>query len=149
MIQGNFNARCTEFQLGTKRDGRPVVRATMTIVGGEHDGQRVAYEGNFSEKAVRWTRRNLTTLGWKGKTILTAKDDILSADLTVPIEVEIAKWEDPSTGKLREWSAVRRIGEGGGELKPIESEQLRDVNRWLAEADEGSPAAAVEDDIPF
>lgn len=124
--------RPVKFELGNGKKG-PEVRIEAIIVGGEHDGRKIPYSGNFSTKGVKYTKRSLMELGWQGKTIETAEKDIMTSPKTVQAQVEIARWENPETGKLSEWSTVRSFGTYVEPLKPLASSELKDVNQWLAE----------------
>jgi len=144
MLEGKFNAKVADAELGHNKKDQPEIRLQFEIIGGTSNGSKVPYSGLFTEKAVRYTRRDLLALGWKGKTITTAVADILAAQKTVPIEVVIATWKNPDTGKERSWSTVRSIGFVADPLKPLDDRSAKDVDGWLAEAADGGG-----DPVPF
>ncbi len=141
MIQGNFTGKLTKAELGSNKKGAPELRLEFEIVDGENKGARVPYSGNFTEKAVRYTKQHMLSLGWKGKDVATACADMMESPKPTAIEVVIASWTTPE-GKVREWSTVRNVGRVTDPLKPLDSSTSRDVNRWLNDAD-------GETDIPF
>lgn len=133
---GNYQAKAVKVELGLDKKDRASFRVNFQIVGGEFNGQNVQYSGLFTDKATRYTKHAMLALGWKGVTSATAVDDVTKAEKTVPIEVEIASWEG------REWPSVRNVGESlAAPLKPLNSGDLKDVDKWLAQAG--------GDDIPF
>ena len=146
LFEGEFKAKAVELDLGMNNKGAPEVRVTMEILDGQHAGSRVPYSGKFGEKAIKWTKMDLVALGWGGKNIDTLRDDVMRAPRIVPIKVEIASYVYPDTGKKREWTSVRAIGERGGTsepLKPLDKQAAIDVQKWLTEDSGG------HSDIPF
>jgi hypothetical protein len=99
----------------------------MRVTEGPHAGQTAQFKNGFGEKAVKYTKRALLALGWSGKDIDTAKDEIEKAAKVVPMQIVIARFED------REWSSVRSIGAFGEPLKKADQSTTKDVNRWLAD----------------
>ncbi len=153
-ISGTFQVKPVKYELGNGKKG-PEVRIEAVIVGGEHDGRKLPYSGNFSAKGVKYTKRSLANLGWQGKTIATAEKDIMTSPKTIQAEVEVARWENPETGKVSEWSTIRSFGTYTEPLKPLAASDLKDVDSWLAEVPDDAPAsngsngASRQDDIPF
>ena len=138
LSKGNFNGKPTKYEFGMGKKG-PEVRIDFQVVGGEHDGMKLPYTGNFTSKGVKYTKRSLIALGWQGEDINTAEKDIMTSPKTVPIEVEIAQWKKDD-GTVKEWSTVRNVGNFGEPLKPVDNSTLKDVNQWLAEAGDEKPA---------
>jgi hypothetical protein len=154
LLEGTFNGKAIDFELGFNKKSQPEVRIQFEIADGPHAGKRVPYSGNFSDKAVRYTKMDLLALGWVGKDIQTAKGDVLGLAKVVSIQVEVASYTFPDSGKTREWSTVRSVGRVADPLKPLDGSTMKDVNSWLASADVGTsetPPSARRDpnDIPF
>lgn len=146
LIKGNFQGKPVKYEFGQGKRGAEV-RIDFVIVGGEHANMRLPYNGNFTDKGVRYTKRALVALGWQGKDIRTAEADIMTAPRTVPIEVEIASWRKDD-GTLKEWSTVRNVGTFGEPLKPLDASGVGDVNKWLADVGDEKPAES-NGDVPF
>lgn len=147
-IEGTFQMKPIKFELGNGKKG-PEVRIDAVIVGGEHNNRKVPYSGNFSAKGVKYTKRSLMELGWQGKDIATAEKDIMTTPKTVSAQVEIARWENPDTGKVSEWSTIRSFGSFVEPLKPLAQTDLKDVNQWLAEVPDDVKGSTGDDTIPF
>lgn len=142
LIEGNFQAKAVSAEFGINKKGAPELAVEFEIVDGPSAGRKVSYSGLFGEKSAKYTKQAMLALGWQGKDAATAVADILKAPKVVPIEVQIARWENPSTGKTSEWSTVRNVGRYKEPLKPIDGRGLGEVNQWLAEA-------GGDDQIPF
>jgi hypothetical protein len=147
LIEGNFQAKAVSAELGTNKKGAPELRVEFEIVEGPSAGRRVPYSGLFGEKSTKYTKQAMLALGWQGKGVSTAADDIMKAVKVVPIEVQIARWENPDTGKVSEWSTVRNVGRFKEPLKPLAGSDLKDVDKWLADA--GDVGGEAKSDIPF
>lgn len=149
LFEGDCIGKAIKTEVGMK-NGVPTVRIEMEATEGEHKGRRAAYEGKLDEKNVRFTKRAMIAVGWKGKSVTTFADDVKAANLTVPYKVKIASWTRPSDGKLVQWSAVDYIGGAAKPLESIDAEKAKDFDRWLAEAgDVGDSAKADDNSIPF
>lgn len=142
LIEGNFQAKPVTAELGINKKGAPELSVEFEIADGPSAGRKVAYSGLFGEKSTKYTKQAMLAMGWQGKDVKTAVDDILGQKKVVPIEVQIARWENPQTGKVSEWSTVRNVGRFKEPLKPLGGSDLKDVNQWLEEA-------GGANDIPF
>lgn len=142
LIEGNFQAKPVSAEFGTNKRGAAELAIEFEIVDGLSAGRKVAYSGLFGEKSAKYTKQAMIALGWSGKDAATAVADIMGAAKVVPIEVQIARWENPTTGKVSEWSTVRNVGRFKEPLKPLAGNDLKDVNQWLKEA-------GGDDSIPF
>ena len=136
-IEGTFMGRPASCRLQRNGKNQPEIKIMFEIVGGQHAGQLVPYNGKFTERACKYTHRDLSELGWKGKTIATAPADVMTNPKPISIEVRIAKYED------REWSSVDRIGSGDGS-KPIDDAGVKEIDGYLGEIGTGD-----DKDIPF
>lgn len=146
LIKGSFQGKPTKYEFGIGKRGAEV-RIDFAIVGGDHANTKVPYNGNFTAKGVKYTKRALIALGWTGKDIKTAEADIMTSPRTVPIEIEIATWKKDD-GTVKEWSTVRSVGNFGEPLKPADASTLGDVNQWLAEVEDEKPTGD-DSAIPF
>lgn len=149
---GQFFGKPVDPQLGMSK-GKYKVRVEFEIVDeGPHKGKRARYDGKLDEENIKFTKRDMVSMGWQGKSASTFVEDVKRANKTMPITVEQASYTYPDTGKTSTWAAVRLSG--GQPLAKLESEQLRNLDRWFAEAGEvaGAPpsnGAADDSDIPF
>lgn len=161
LFEGDFQGKVTKAEFGTDKNGKPQLRATIEIVTeGERKGVSVGYSGNFKTKdASKYTRRDMIALGWKGNSASTFVSDVMTASqggLTFPFSVRTAEWID-SNGKLKRWNSASNIGYQAPPLNAADSDTVRQVDSWLAEADpESQPPAHGgygsgndDDSIPF
>lgn len=148
LIEGDFQAKATSAELGTNKKGAAELRVDFEITEGPNAGRKVSYSGLFGEKSAKYTKSAMVALGWQGKDASTVAADIMKAAKVVPIEVQIARWENPDTGKLSEWSAVRNVGRFKEPLKPLAGSDLKDVNKWLAEVGDMGGSGG-DDAAPF
>lgn len=137
LFEGDFEGRCTKIEFGGDKNGKPIVRGQMTIVGGPKDGTTVPYDGKLDEKNIKYTKQHLVALGWQGKDIRTLVDDVASANKSVPFRVRIARWEKPEGG-VKEWISVDSIGFTARPLEKLDNAKLNDVNGWFAQAEDGA-----------
>jgi len=149
LFEGDFVGRAVTPEFGTKK-GKPSIRIEMEIAEGDYKGRRVSFDGALDERSIKYTKKAMIALGWKGVSVSTFIADVRAAALTVPFRVEIATW-DPQDGRPpRQWSSVRNIGGGSKPLEAISPDKIKDVDRWFAEAgDVGAPSNGVDDSIPF
>lgn len=151
LFEGDFVGKAVKTEVGS-RNGKLLIRIEMEITEGERKGQRVSYEGKLTEDVIKYTKRDMIAVGWKGQSVKTFADDVKAANLTVPFTVRIASWQPPEPGRpLRQWSAVDRIGGGAKPLDALDDDKLKNVDKWFAEAgDVGEPAATGDQDgLPF
>jgi hypothetical protein len=149
LIQGNFVGKAVSVALAKNKKAQTELKIEMEISGGEHSGQRLTFSGLFTDKALKYTKQAMHALGWDGKALPTDPKEatahlskmFLGAARVAPIEVTIARWTNPDTGELREWSTIRNIGTYQAPIVPPEKSDLVDINRWLAESG--------DDQIPF
>jgi hypothetical protein len=134
--EGTYQGQVSSYEFGVDNKGASVVRISMKITEGPFAGQTAQFKNGFGEKAIRYTKRALVALGWQGKDIATAKDDIESAKKTVPVQIVIAEYEG------RQWSSVRSIGAFGEPLKQPDRGTLSDVNQWLSDVGDDAPGGS-------
>lgn len=161
LFEGDFSGRVTKADYGTDKGGKPQIRVTLEITTeGERRGVQVQYSGNFKQESIKYTKRDMLALGWRGKTIGTFVDDVLDASeagKVVPFQVRIAEWEDPNTGKLKRWLAAGSIGYEAPPLNAPTDDMTARVDSWFAEVDEPGErrgnqhpnAPGPDSDIPF
>lgn len=154
LIEGTFQGKVIPgtAKIGESK-GKVLAVATLEVTEGDHKGRRFNYEGKLDDKSIKYTKRDMVALGWKGVKSSTVTADVDAAALTVTFDVEIARWTNPE-GKLREWNAVRSIGGGGArQVDALDADKQRNVDQWFAEAGDVGAAAngagAQADDIPF
>lgn len=152
LFSGEFKATAVDPQIG-ESGGKFKTRIEFEIVEGERKGQRAAYDGKLDPDNIKFTKAAMMKVGWQGKDVRTFREDVLKAKKVVDITCEVASFTDKTTGKIREWTSVRKIG-GAAPLAPINNDKVGDVNRWFAEAPDLDPSmrggsGGGDDDIPF
>lgn len=135
--EGNYQGQVVSYEFGVDGAKGPTVRIQMKVTEGPYAGQSAQFKNGFGSKAVKYTKRALLALGWAGKDIATAKEDILAAKRTVPVQIVIAEYDG------NRWSSVRSIGAFGEPLAQPDQSTLKDVNQWLGEVPGG------DSDLPF
>lgn len=141
--EGSYQGQATSYEFGLDSRGAATVRITMKVTEGPYAGQTAQFKNGFGDKAVKYTKRALLALGWSGKDINSAKDEIEKAAKVVPMQIVIAKFED------REWSSVRSIGAFGEPLRKADTSTTKDVNQWLAEVPDDVKSSSDDERIPF
>lgn len=148
LIAGTFQGKAVKgtAKIGRKGNGQTLLGfVELEIVDGEHKGKRFTFEGKLDDKAIKYTKRNLIAIGWKGQTSKTLTVDVdaaLEAGLVVPFDVEIATWNKPD-GSVRQWSAVRSIGNFAPAIAEANADDLAKVDSWFGEV------SADNSDVPF
>lgn len=142
LFEGNCNGRAVEVEVGADGGGKPRVRWSMEVTDGPHAGKRASYSGKLDEENIKWTKRDMKAIGWKGKDVRTFVEDVAKANLIVPFVAEIASNE--RNGKTSQWTAAKLTG--ALPLASLDSGKVDEVNKWFAEADDGGNG---EDSIPF
>lgn len=155
LFEGSFMGKPVKGEIG-KRGGKMLVRIEMEVTEGDRKGRRAALEGKLDERSIKYTKMAMLAVGWQGKTSASFQADVdafIASGKVIPFEVEIATYDPQDGSKVRQWSAVRRIGAGAQPLDAIEPDKVRDVDRWLSEAGDVGPAngagAANPNDLPF
>lgn len=162
LFEGDCKGKGVDVEVGGDRNSKPVVRWNMLVTKGPHEGKKASYKGKLDPENIKYTKRDMIALGWKPRDgkykIETFVDDVKAADLEVPFMAEIASWEDPDTGKLKQWTSARSIGFAAAPLAPLDKEKAADVNSWFDEVpdvgggDAGNgapPRRSNPNDIPF
>lgn len=143
-FEGDFVGRPVKVEFGTNpKNGRPTARITMEITEGDKRGRQVPYEANFKQEAIGYTKRDLMAAGWQGKTMATFVDDVTKAgqsEKPIPFSVRIATFENPETGKVRQWLSVGSIGNYVPPIVAATKDDVRDVDQWFAEVPDAPPA---------
>lgn len=141
-----LKGKAVDVEIGPDQNGKPVVRWNMLVVEGPHAGKKASYKGSLDEKNIRYTKRDMMALGWKGKDAVgTFVKEVRAADLVVAFTAEIASWEDPSSGKVKQWTSARSIGFTAKPLGTFDEDKARDVNSWFDDVPDEKPG----DGIPF
>ncbi len=127
--------------------GKPKVRWEMEATEGEHKGKRASYSGKLDPDNIKWTKRDMIAIGWKGKDVRTFVDDVKAQTGTVPFVAEIARFNRPD-GSVSEWTSAKMTG--ALPLEALDKDKVDNVNKWFAEAGDIAPAAnGANSDIPF
>lgn len=152
LIEGQFYGRAIRgsAKIVKKGNGKTVAVAELEVTEGEHKGKRFGYDGGLDEKGIKYTKRDLKALGWKGvtsKTLTADVDAAIEAGEVVPFEVKIASMKRQD-GSLNEWSTIRSIGRFAPQYEAATEDKLDEVDRWFNEApDLGANGAS--DSSPF
>jgi len=157
LFEGSCNGKAIDPEIGfDEKSNCYVVRWQMEVTEGKHAGKRASYKGKLDKQNIKYTKRDMVAIGWKGvKAVETFAADVKAADLTVPFTAEIASWEDPKSGKLKQWTTARSFGFAAAPLAPVPQDKIDAVNGWFDEAgDVGSPpngssGGSAEEPLPF
>lgn len=137
LIAGDFQGKAVKAEIGANpKSGKPEVRIDMQVTEGEHKGKIFNYNGKLDDKSIKYTKRDMVAVGWKGKDAVgTFASDVKAADKTVGFTVEIATW-NKDDGTVKQWSTVRSIGYTPPPLTKLDADKARDVNGWFDDAGE-------------
>lgn len=96
----NLKGRAINVKLGF--DGqRRRARWDMEVVEGEHKGKTAKYSGKLDADHIKFTKRDMKTIGWKGEKSSTFASDVKAAGLIVEFTAEIAEHDG------RRWVAAK------------------------------------------
>lgn len=148
LFEGSCIGKPVNVEFGADNNGRPRVRWEMEATEGEHKGKRASYSGKLDPENIKWTKRDMIAIGWKGVDVRTFVDDVKARTGTVPFLAEIARYDRPD-GTVSEWTSAKMTG--ALPLAALDKDKVDNVNRWFAEAGDVAPAAngKTDDTIPF
>lgn len=147
LFEGNCNGKAVNVEFGADGNGKPRVRWEMEVVDGPHAGKRARYSGKLDLDAIKYTKRDMMTIGWKGQDVRTFVSDVAKAALVVPFTAEIARFE--RDGKVNEWTSAKFAG-SAKPLGELDADKVASVNRWFSEVPSEQPATPGPDpDLPF
>jgi hypothetical protein len=146
LFEGECIGKVSNPEVGPDTKGKPRVRWDMLVTDGEHKGKRASYSGKLDEENIKFTKRDMMLVGWKGKDVRTFVADVKAADRVIPFTAEIASNTYEDTGKTSQWTSVRFTG--SKPLGEFDDETARKMNEWFAAAGDVG-AAKPGDDIPF
>lgn len=146
-----LNGKAVDVEFGANKDGKPEVKWNMEVVDGPHAGKKASYKGKLDAEQIKWTKRDMIAIGWKGQDVRTFVEDVKSANKTVTFDAEIARWTNPRTNKEMQWTTARSIGFSSRPLDKITDDKIANVNSWFADAGEigGGEKKAEDDGLPF
>lgn len=149
LFEGSCVGRAVKQEVGADGQGKPRVKWEMEVIDGEHKGKRAQYSGKLDAENIKWTKRDMISIGWQGKDVRTFVDDVAKANLTIPFEAQIASYDNPSTGKSSQWTAAKMTG--ALPLAKLDNDKIENVNRWFSEAEDVAPTSGrpEEESIPF
>lgn len=133
------------------KNGKRKVRFEFEILDGDHKGKRVPWDGKLDGDNIKWTKRDLMTLGWQGQKSATITDDVLKTPKTVRIKTRIARYTRPDQS-VSEWTAVDRIFGAPKPGEALGAKELEELDQWFAEVPADSRDAApppADADLPF
>jgi hypothetical protein len=139
LFEGNCIGKAVSVEFGADSQGKPRVRWEMEVIDGPHTGKRARYSGKLDEENIKWTKRDMVAIGWKGKDVRTFVDDAKTANATVPFEAQIAEWNG------NQWTAAKMAG-GAKPLAALDRDKVDNVNEWFAKAGD---VGGSNSDIPF
>lgn len=160
LFEGECFGRVSNPEIGPDGKGKPRVRWDMIVTDGEHKGKRASYSGKLDPDNIKFTKRDMMAIGWKGTDIRTFISDVKSAGKVVAFTAEIASNTYEDSGKTSTWTSVK-FGSNAKPLGEFERDDYDKVNKWFAEAPDvgavdstaprnGSSGANDGDaDIPF
>lgn len=146
LFEGNCIGRVVNPEFGGDKQNRPRVRWEMEVTEGPHAGKRATYSGKLDPDNIKWTKRDMIAIGWKGVDVRTFVDDVKANTRPIPFVAEIASWED------RQWTSAKMTG--ALPLATLDKDKVADVNQWFKEAGDVAPTSngaggGSESDIPF
>lgn len=138
--EGIWSCDVLSAAFGEDDRGAPQVQINVRITDGPDKGQLAAYEDQVNTKSAPYVARTCKAVGWVGIDIRTLAEDVASwiEKTGGQSTVEIKHLQIRSGKRAGEiWDKVSSIGKGPRVLKQVSSEMADDVNRALAEADDG------------
>lgn len=149
LFEGTCIGKPVNVEFGADKNDRPVVRWQMEVTQGPHKGKRANYSGKLDPENIKWTKRDMKLIGWKGVSSKTFLDDVKAANVEIEFNAEIASHQD------REWTAVKFTG--ALPLGKLADSKIAEVDQWFAEAEDmsaptsngASGGGSARDDIPF
>jgi hypothetical protein len=137
---GTYKARASgECVLGaSKAKGTPFLEFYLTIIGGEHAGQRVRWTGYFTENTNERTIQSIQICGWAGEDISEFSDGSLHGLDSNEVEI-VVEHEDYTNdqGEAKTVARVAWINRAGGFLnvkaamRPNEAQSFGERMRGL------------------
>lgn len=149
LFNGNCIGRPVNVEFGADNNKKPRVRWEMEATDGEHRGKRASYSGKLDPDNIKWTKRDMIAIGWKGKDVRTFLDDVKAQTGTVPFIAEVARFERDD-GTVSEWTSAKMTG--ALPLAALDADKVANVNKWFADAGDVAPAngaSGTNSDIPF
>jgi hypothetical protein len=148
LFEGDCVGKVINPEIGESR-GKVKVKWEMIVSDGDHKGKRASYSGKLDAENIKFTKRDMLVVGWKGKDVRTFVSDVKAADLTVPFSAEIAETTYEDSGKTSRWTSAKFSG--GAPLAVLDKDKADAVNRWFAEAGDITSHGAKDSDekLPF
>lgn len=140
LFEGECVGKAVNPEIGADGSGKPRVRWEMAVTEGEHRGKRASYSGKLDSDNIKFTKRDMMLIGWKGKDVRTFVSDVKAADKSVPFTAEIASNTYQDSGKTSTWTSAKFSG-GTKPLAELDARKVEDVNQWFAEAGDIGPVA--------
>lgn len=145
LFEGNCMGRPVDVEFGMDNNNKPRVRWSMEVVDGPHAGKRASYSGKLDPDNIKFTKRDMMSIGWQGKDVRTFVDDTKKANRVVPFVAEIASFE--RDGRLNQWTSAKMTG--AAPLTAPDNAKVDDVNRWFAEVGDAPAPGGGDNGIPF
>jgi hypothetical protein len=158
-MQGTFVAKAESYDFGVSEKNTEFVAVVFRIEEGENFGERVTWNGYFTEKTIKRTLESLRYCGWSGDMVT----DLTGIDKN---KVQLVIKEEEFEGKLRtkvEW--VNRLGgmavknrmddatrkAFAARLKGAAMSVSKDLAKevTVAPKEQAAPAREPGDDFPF
>jgi hypothetical protein len=147
LFEGTCIGKPVSVEFGADNQGRPRVRWEMEVTQGPHKGKRARYSGKLDPENIKWTKRDMKAIGWKGVSSKTFLEDVAKANVEIEFEAQIASHDG------REWTAAKMTG--ALPLAKLDERKLAEVDQWFAEAEDvapqpnGASPRRDDDSIPF
>lgn len=137
LFEGTFQqGKVIDAELG--KSGKMRVRWNLVVLDdGPHKGKVASYSGKLDPENIKFTKRDMIAAGWLGKDVRTFADDVKQAARIVPFTAEIASFKRDD-GSVSEWTAAR-MGSVAKPLEQLDSDEVRKVNEWFANAGDLEP----------
>lgn len=134
-----LKGRATNVEIGVDKQGRARVRWDMVITEGEFKGRVAKYSGKLDADNIKYTKRDMVAIGWRGEKSSTFVADVEKANLVVEFDAEIAEHNG------RQWVSAR-FG-GGAPLNALDNDKERELDRLFSQA--GPVGGGDADAAPF
>jgi hypothetical protein len=137
LFEGQCKGRAVNIEVGYDKNGKARVRWEMEVTEGPHQGKRASYSGKLDEENIKFTKRDMIAIGWKGKTTRTLIEDTKAANLAVPFSAEIATNTYADSGKTSTASKP---------LAALDSDKQTEIDKWFEAAGD---VGGTDDALPF
>lgn len=133
LFDGDCKGKAVDVELGVDTNGKPRVRWSMEVTEGPHAGKKASYSGKLDPENIKFTKRDMMAIGWKGTDAAgTFVSDVAAAAKVIPFTAETVSFTRDN-GKTSQWTAAKNIGFQAQPLNAMDRETAKKVNGWFDE----------------